>query len=287
MWAAMNAFFQTEPFENALRQALDYAALGGPEVAECLEAAGAVRDGDHESWHATWLGLAERVRRQGAGELAAGRKTSARDALLRAAGGYRTAGVFLEPNDPRTQTTGAASAACFATAMRLSGPLCEIVEIAQGDTRRVGYLHRAGCDDRPRATLLVAGGVDVTPLELYFACGVAATHHGWHCLCAGSGDEDTRELARALLGTAATLPSVDPACLAVAALTVSGPSGSSPRSSAVRRVARPLAMGSAGEIAAALRRGVTDPLVINDAETGDGFGALGRFHQRLSHWLLG
>ena len=241
----MNAFFQTEPFSRALMEALEYVAHGGADLAECLHAAQTVAEGDYESWHLAWTALAERVRRCGARELAAGRTTTARGALLRAAHYYRVACRFCAPaeSDPRLRTTRRASEACFGTAMRLSASACQTVPLAPADA---GYLYRAegdGSSDelRPRPTLLAVGGEGVTPLDLYFACAVAATRHGWHCLAAATGDEHT--LRRAALA----LPCVDPNRLA--SLTLSHlPDGD------------------------------------DSSDDGSG-GALGRFHRRLACWL--
>ncbi len=286
----MNSFFQTEAFSCALIEALDCAAHGGADMGECLSAAQMVREGDHESWHIAWIGLAERVRRWAASDLAEGRKGAARDAFLRAAHYYRTAGRFLQRDgrDPRVSTTREASGACFKTAMRLSAPACEAVEIAHEGTRRTGYLHRAGGDERPRATLLAVGVAGATPLELYFACALAALRRGWHCLAVNGGEEaepDRRGLAEAFLGAAAALPLVDPACLAALAYgeqPASHPGGD-------RRHARPLAVGNVEEVASALRGAARNPILVADAEAGGSpcAGALGRFHRSLSCWLDG
>jgi hypothetical protein len=247
----MNAFFQTEPFSRALIDVLDYVAHGGADLAECLHAAGMVREGDYESWHLAWAALAERVRRCAAHELAAGRRTTARRALLRAAHYYHVACRFCAPaeGDPRLRTTRRASDACFDTAMRLSVPAaCQAVALAPAAGS--GYLYCAVDSDsesRPRPTLLVLGAEGVTALDLYFLCVVAATRHGWHCLASATtsigGAVDENAVRRA----AVTLPSVDPARLAVL---------------------------------------VSSPLPDGEDKGGhDNGGELGRFHQRLTRWL--
>jgi hypothetical protein len=160
----MNAFFQTEPFSRALINALDYVAHGGADLAECLRAAGMVREGDYESWHLAWAALAERVRRCAAHELAAGRTTTARSALLRASHYYHVACRFCAPaeGDPRLRTTRRASTACFDTAMRPGrSAACQAFALAPAAGSR--YLYSADNSDsesRPRPTLLVQGGCE-------------------------------------------------------------------------------------------------------------------------------
>ena len=289
----MNSFFQTEPFSCALMEALDYVACGGADMGECLSAAGSVHENDRESWYIAWNGLAERVRRGAAPVLADGQARGARDAFLRAALYYRMAGRFLErePLDPRASTADGASEACFATAMRLSSPLCETVEVAHGGARRTGYIHRADAGERPGATLLVAGGAGATPLELYFACAVAAARCGWHCLAVGPGAEtDGPALTHSLVDAAVTLPCVDPGCLAVLAFR-GGNEAPFQDGGGRRRLARPLAMGNAEEVLRVLRGcaecGGTAITAADAAEERSCSGALGRFHQGLSRWLDG
>jgi hypothetical protein len=256
----MNDFFQTEPFACALKNMLDYAAHGGADVSECFQAAQTVREGDYDSWHRAWAGLAERVRRSGAHELAAGRTTTARGALLRAAHYYRVACRFCAPaeRDPRLRTTRRASDACFETAMRLSVPACQSVALAGAPTSATGYLYRAESSDdesgRPRPTLIAVGGEGVTVLDLYFLCAVAATRHGWHCLAAAAptGDDAAAHESEPVFGAprraALALPCVDPHRLAVLTLSSPPPDG-------------------------------------DDNRGDDDLATLGRFHQRLTRWL--
>jgi hypothetical protein len=221
--------------------------------------------------------------------LSSGGNHEARDAFLRAAHYYRTSGLFLpqNPNDARIATTAQASSACFATAMRLSTPPSEVLRIEEAETPRTGtaYLHRCGRDSRPRATVLVIGVGDVTPLEAYFSCAVAATRCGWNCLTVSTrdtGDDgDVRPVAQSLLDRVDCLAPLDPACLALLILREEPPS---PPDWRVRRSARPWAIGDVETLRRSLGRNHSDAVPRGSADV-ETTGTLAGMHQHLYRWL--
>jgi hypothetical protein len=256
----MNDFFQTEPFACALKNMLDYAAHGGADVSECFQAAQTVREGDYDSWHRAWAGLAERVRRSGAHELApAGqRPRAARCCAPRTITGSR-AGSALRPSETRACAPPAGRATPVSRRpCACPFPACQSVALAGAPTSATGYLYRAESSDdesgRPRPTLIAVGGEGVTVLDLYFLCAVAATRHGWHCLAAAAptGDDAAAHASEPVFSAprraALALPCVDPHRLAVLTLSSPPPDG-------------------------------------DDNRGDDDLATLGRFHQRLTRWL--
>jgi hypothetical protein len=284
----MNPFSSSDIFSAALMTALDYAAYGGADIGECLQAFALVRNGDRESWHLAWIELADNVRRRATQNLTGGRKTEAANAFLRAAHYYRMAACFLqkEPPDPRVATTREAGGACFTTAMRLSVPACETAKVEHKGTGRTAYLHRANDEARPRATVLVVGEVGGTPLELYFSCAAAVNRCGWHCLAVSGGDEadtDSKTFAESLLKAAVGLASVDPACLA---LLLFREEPAPPLDMYCRRLAYPWAMGSADMVKKVLHQEQEIEKPTEAIPYGfNTSGTLSQFHQHLFRWL--
>jgi hypothetical protein len=280
----MKTFPQTDYFSSALTTALDYATYGGADISECLRATESIRSGDRESWHLAWIDLADRTRRQATQDLSHGRETEARETFLRSAHYYRTAGLFLErsPDDARIATTAEASGACFATAMRLFAPICEIMPLEIESSRCTAYLHRASGNALPKPTLLVIGEAGATPLDLYFSCAIAANRSGWHCLTVSGGQGNPlMDLAEKLLSTVEDLDSVDRGCLGL--LTFQREPVLPPQSGC-RRLGFPWAMGSRDEVTKRLRLHA-DRGMQTGQEIFEAVGTLGLFHQKLSRWL--
>ncbi|QES51793.1 dipeptidyl aminopeptidase [Streptomyces venezuelae] len=85
-------FCENEQFDFEVRALLGAAWQKGSDPGEVLATAGALSDADGPRWFDAWTALARRVRADGERAAAAGRKVSARDAWLRAAG-YFGAGL--------------------------------------------------------------------------------------------------------------------------------------------------------------------------------------------------
>src|ERR1700677_4816121 len=95
----MKFLFENEAFSFEALRTAGYAAYGGADLGEVLVTARGIADGDETQWHERWKALAERLRDVGTAALDAGHRVSARDALLRAGGYFRTADFYLR-RDP-------------------------------------------------------------------------------------------------------------------------------------------------------------------------------------------
>jgi len=181
---SMHQVFADDTFMFEWLRTIGHAPYGGADIAECLVTAGRIADGDVESWHREWHGLAGRVRDAAEQSAAGGHRVSARQAYLRASNYYRAAEFFLHehPDDPRLLATWRASRDAFATAARLLPHPAEPVEIPYGNTALAGYFYRVDDRPSPRPTLVFHGGLDSTLEELYFAGAAAAVARGYHCL---------------------------------------------------------------------------------------------------------
>jgi hypothetical protein len=95
----MKFLFENESFAFEALRTAGYACYGGADLGEALATARGIPDGDEAAWHQRWKALAERLHAVGVSALAAGRRVSVRDALLRACGYYRAADFYLR-DDP-------------------------------------------------------------------------------------------------------------------------------------------------------------------------------------------
>jgi alpha-beta hydrolase superfamily lysophospholipase len=173
------AFFRDPSYNfEAVRVLNDVSAAGG-DSGEALQAIGAVKGGDAESWYAAWL--------------AAGDRTSARsqlindalsrgNALLRAHTYYRSAEFFLPPDDARRADVYRKNVLAFYQGLDAQGVLYERSAIPYGShhLNAVYYPGPAGADSRP--LLVVVGGYDSTLEELYLGIAAAAHQRGYSVL---------------------------------------------------------------------------------------------------------
>jgi hypothetical protein len=115
--------FRDDEFNYQLIRALGMADHGGSAVGECLSVVAQITDRSPQSWTRTFEHLAQRVEEQGRTCLAAGRKVSGRDHLLRASTYYRTAEYY--GGGSGADGPGARSQACFSLAAALLDPPVE------------------------------------------------------------------------------------------------------------------------------------------------------------------
>ncbi|CAI4215819.1 unnamed protein product [Parascedosporium putredinis] len=71
---------------------------GGAELAECLDAVGAIKDNDPESWHSAWAQQAQKAEALAEEARNSGNKIAAKNALLRASN-YTRASYYMLPGD--------------------------------------------------------------------------------------------------------------------------------------------------------------------------------------------
>ena len=176
--------FRDDEFDYQLIRAMGVADYGGSTVGECLAVAAEITDGSPRSWASAFERLARRVEDRGRACLAAGRRVSARDHLLRASTYYRTAEYYADAVDGGSHRVGERSQACFADGAALVDPPVERIEVPYEGGSLPGYLVRPPGGDsapgRPLPTLVGVGGFDSSAEELYFHLGAPGADRGWN-----------------------------------------------------------------------------------------------------------
>ncbi len=222
--------FRDDEFNYQLIRALGMADYGGSSVGECLAVVAEITDGSPRSWTRGFEKLAQRVEAQGRECLAAGRRVSGRDHLLRASTYYRTAEYY--GGDAGADGAGARSQACFSEAATLVHPPVEPLAVPFAGGILPGYLVRPAADaggGGPRPTVVAVGGFDSSAEELYFQLGVPGAERGWNVVVFdGPGQlgcmrteptmtfrPDYEVPIAAVLDMVSTLPGVDPGRLAL------------------------------------------------------------------------
>jgi len=194
----MKFLFDDESFSFEALRAAGYASRGGADLGEVLATCARIPDGDEEAWCREWGALAARIHQAGLASLAAGRRVSARDALLRASNYYRTADFYrrADPdNDTESARLARLSRDAFAAAAELLEPPARRAEIPYEGTTLPGYLFRADASGAPRPTVIYHGGFDATLEESYFAVARGAVERGYTVLAFdGPGQATTRRL---------------------------------------------------------------------------------------------
>ena len=176
--------FSDSSYEFELRRAMGYAISGGADLNECLQTAGAIKQGNADSWYENWQTLAGRILAMGEASLKAGHRISAREAFLRASNYFREAEFYLHgnPQDPRIMQAWSQSRDCFGKAAKLMDTPVEVIKIPYGKTTLPGYFLRPDHTGRKRKTLILQTGFDGTGEELYFAMGFFALKRGYNVL---------------------------------------------------------------------------------------------------------
>jgi hypothetical protein len=153
-----------------------FAAYGGADLGEVLTTAIHIGEGDEASWHQAWKATAQRVAEIGEQALASGHRVSAREALLRAANYYRTAGDFLlehPATDPEMTLLSAGQHDTFAAAAALFETPVQAVSIPYEQTTLPAYLFLVDDSGAARATIVYNSGYDSTREESYYVIAAA------------------------------------------------------------------------------------------------------------------
>ena len=194
----MKFLFDDESFSFEALRAAGYASRSGADLGEVLVTCANIPDGDEEAWCREWGALADRIRGIGLAALSAGRRISARDALLRASNYYRTAEFYrrTDPdNDAESARLARLSRESFAAAAELLDLPARRVAIPYEDTTLPGYLFRADDSGTVRPTLVYHGGFDSTLEESYLAIARGALERGYNVLAFdGPGQATARRL---------------------------------------------------------------------------------------------
>ena len=181
----MKFLFENDAFSFEALRTAGYAAYGGADLGEVLVTARGIADGDERQWHERWKALAERLRGIGVAALDAGHPVSARDALLRASGYFRTADFYQRQDpvhDPEVALLSERVRDTFAAAAAWLDHPAEPVAIAFENTTLPGYLFQPDDSGRPRPTVIYHGGYDSILEESYFAAAAGAIRRGYNCL---------------------------------------------------------------------------------------------------------
>jgi len=161
--------------------ATDY---GGAQIGEAVMTASRIAAGDYNGWHAEWKATADAVARQARASLAAGRRISARDGLLRVSNYYRNSEFFLHADrrDPRLRQAYDESVRSFRDAAALFDHPVSVVEIPYEGTTLPGYLYRPDASARRRPLLIAHNGFDGSVEEMHFLGAQAALERGYAVL---------------------------------------------------------------------------------------------------------
>jgi dienelactone hydrolase len=165
-------------------RAFGAAEYGGALFGEVLAAASRITPGDYDSWYDAWNGMADRVAKEAAEQLARGHRVSARDSFLRATSYYQSSEFFLhgQPGDPRIARAYRLSVDCYKQCAKLFDPLIEPIEIPYEHTTLPGYFHHADNSGRRRPTLIMHTGYDGTAEEMHVSGARAAVERGYNAL---------------------------------------------------------------------------------------------------------
>ncbi|MCD4783984.1 MAG: esterase FrsA [Candidatus Eremiobacteraeota bacterium] len=155
---------------------------GGGDLGEMLTITSRIKDGDHESWFTSWNSMADHINDIALEFLKDSHKISAKEAFLRATNYYRSAEIFLLPEDKRLITTWRKGRNSFLQAAKLSNGLIEFVEIPFEDTTLPAYMCRVDKSGKKRPLLLIQIGLDGTAEDLYFILVAQALKRGYNCL---------------------------------------------------------------------------------------------------------
>jgi pimeloyl-ACP methyl ester carboxylesterase len=181
----MKFLFDDESFSFETLRTTGFAAYGGADLGEVLTTASHIREGDEASWHQAWKATAQRVAEIGEQALASGHRVSAREALLRAANYYRTAGDFLlehPATDPEMTLLSAGQHDTFAAAAALFDTPVHAVSIPYEDTILPAYLFLVDDSGAARPTIVYNSGYDSTREESYYVIAAAALRRRYNVL---------------------------------------------------------------------------------------------------------
>jgi pimeloyl-ACP methyl ester carboxylesterase len=199
----MKFLFDNEAFSFEALRTTGFTAYGGADLGEVLATAGRIGEGDEAAWHREWKATAQRVAAIGEQALASGHRVSAREALLRAANYYRTAGDFLlekPATDPEMTLLSAGQHDAFAAAAALFDTPVEAVSIPYEDTTLPAYLFLVDDSGAARPTIIYNSGYDSTREESYYVIAAAALRRGYNVLAFdGPGQGATLRLQKLVM----------------------------------------------------------------------------------------
>ncbi|MFE5679383.1 alpha/beta hydrolase family protein [Streptomyces erythrochromogenes] len=177
-------FCENEQFDFEVMALLGAAWQKGSDPGEVLATASALRDADGRGWFEGWAELARRVRSDGDGAAAAGLRTSARDAWLRAAGYFGTGLVAADAlsDETRLLPVFREHRECFDRFAAAWEPAAERVAVPYEGTELPGYLFRPAAGGADAPTVIVNNGSDGPVSTAWTMLGAPAVARGWNAL---------------------------------------------------------------------------------------------------------
>ena len=178
----MHRVFKSVFFQFEFLRILSMAPFGGADIAECLAAAGGIRDLDANSWNKAWHTQAEKAESLADEASVHGDQVSARRAYMRAANYFRAAGYMFDgrPESPnRDQVLAYSERAVsnfFRGASLLPGKVIPIKLPFDDDLALPGYLYMPQSLARLPGkipVLVVMNGADSIQEEMYFINALA------------------------------------------------------------------------------------------------------------------
>ncbi|KAL3420418.1 alpha/beta hydrolase [Phlyctema vagabunda] len=180
----MHKIFKSTFFNFEFLRILSMTPFGGAEIAECLAAAGQIKDLDPVTWNQAWQKQAEKAERIADEASVHGDTVSARKGFMRAANYFRAAGYMLDgrPDSPAREQMLAYSERAVADfrkgAALLPGEVfsLEIPYDTHTGVRLPGYLYMPPASARLPGkvpVLISIGGADSIQEEMYFINSLA------------------------------------------------------------------------------------------------------------------
>lgn len=177
-------FCENEQFDFEVKALLGAAWQKGSDPGEVLATASALREADGTAWFEGWTELARRVRSDGERAAAAGLRTSAREAWLRAAGYFGTGLVSADALDDETRLLPVfrEHRECFDRFAAAWEPAAERVSVPYEGTGLPGYLFRSAAGGADVPTVIVNNGSDGPVSTAWTMLGAPAVARGWNAL---------------------------------------------------------------------------------------------------------
>ncbi|MDX6757967.1 dipeptidyl aminopeptidase [Streptomyces sp. F8] len=178
-------FCENDQFDFEVMALLGAAWQKGSDPGEVLATASALRDADGRGWFEGWTELGRRVRSDGERAAAAGLRTSARDAWLRAAGYFGMGLVAADAlgDESRLLAVFREHRECFDRFAAAWEPAAERVAVPyEGGTALPGYLFRPAAADAEAPTVIVNNGSDGPVSTAWTMLGAPAVARGWNAL---------------------------------------------------------------------------------------------------------
>ncbi len=217
---------------------LGYIPYGGADFGEVAAVAEAIGDGDDAAFHAAWMAAGDRMLAEAGDVLARGHRGSARELFLRASVAYGASyhPLFGTPVDPRLLSAFRKQIDAFDKGLALGDPPVLPLRIPfEGTSLPAYFVPAVGHETEVRPLVILTNGYDATVTDLYFMSAVAASQRGYHCLIfdgPGQGEmlyehglplrPDWEVAVRAVVDFAVSLPTVDPARIALSGASLGG-----------------------------------------------------------------